>query len=180
MNELLEKAIAEAYASAPQDVIALHSLEVNHPTFTKPVRVIRWPVAGPEPERFSCLLEEDAPYNPGQIVEFIGAPFEIVLPEKSLESPGQFSIRVDNIGDLLDEYLENAALQGGTITAIYREFLKDQELDGPASVWPGISLRSPRMEGQTLVMDGAVLDWLFRAWSTLYKPGDYPGLVAGR
>jgi hypothetical protein len=180
MDPLLERAIAEAYASAPQDTIPLHSLEVNHPSFTDPVRVIRWPGDTPEPTRFSCLLEDDAPYNPGQVVEFIGGPFEIVLPEKSTESPGQFSIRVDNIGDLLDEYLENAALYGGTITAIYREYIKGQEGDGPVSVWPGITLHSPRMDGQTLVMDGAVLDWIFKAFGKLYLPGDYPGLVAGR
>lgn len=47
MDPLLEKAIAEAYASAPQDVIPLHALEVNHFTFTEPVRVIRWPVERP-------------------------------------------------------------------------------------------------------------------------------------
>ena len=75
MDPLLEKALAEADASAPQDRISLHALEVNHYTFTDPVRVIRWPVTGPEPDRFHCLLEGDAPYNPNQIVEYIGAPF---------------------------------------------------------------------------------------------------------
>ena len=180
MDPLLEQAIAEAYASAPQDVIPLHTLEVNHFTFTEPVRICRWPVDGPEPERFRCLLEDYAPFNPGQPVEFIGAPFELVLPEKSTESPGRFTIRVDNVGDILDEYLENAALSGGKITAIYREYLKGQEMDGPASVWPEITLASPRMEGQTLIMDGAILDWVFRAFGTLYLPSDYPGIIAGR
>jgi hypothetical protein len=176
----MEASIAEAYASAPQNAIVLHALEVNHPTFTEPVRVIRWPVAGPEPEMFLCLQEGDAPYHPNQTVPYIGAPFEVVPPEKSMESTGTFTLRVDNIGDLLDEYLENAALEGGAITAIYREFLKGQEMDGPASVWPGIALQSPRMEGQTLVMDGAVLDWVFRKYGNLYLPGDYPGIIAGR
>ena len=180
MDPLAEQALAEAYACAPQDVIVLHSLEVNHFTFTEPVRVIRWPVTGPEPERFICLLEDDAPYDPARAVTFIGAPFEVTLPEKSTESIGQFTIRIDNVGDLLDEYLENAAMSGGKITAIYREFLKGQEMDGPASVWAGITLHSPRMEGQTLFMDGAMLDWVFRAHGEVYKPEDYPGIVAGR
>jgi hypothetical protein len=113
-------------------------------------------------------------------VEYFGAPFEVVPPEKETENIVTFSLRVDNIGDLLDEYLENAALFGGKITAIYREFLKGQELDGPASVWPGITLQSPRMEGQTLIMDGAVLDWVFRKFGPLYLPGNYPGIIAGR
>ena len=53
MDPLLEKAIAEAHASAPQDEIPLHFLEVNHFTFTEgPVRVMRWPVTGPERGKF--------------------------------------------------------------------------------------------------------------------------------
>jgi hypothetical protein len=180
MKDILQQAIKEAYASAPQDVIALHSLEVNHFTFTEPVRVIRWSSGSPEPERFLCKLEDDATYNPGEEVEFIGAPFELLLPEKDTESPGQFTVRVDNIGDILDEYLENAAMSGGKITAVYREFIKGEEKEGPALVWPGITLSSPRMEGQTLVMSGAVLDWLMRKFGWLYLPHEYPGIVPGR
>jgi hypothetical protein len=170
----------EAYASAPQNEIVLHSMEVNHKTFTEPFRVIRWPIAGEEPVRFQCLLEEDADYNPNEIVEFIGAPFELMLPEKDTENPGQFTVRIDNIGDLLDEYLENAALSGGKISAVYREYIKGQEKDGPASVWPGITLTSPRMENQTLFMDGAILSWMSKKWGGVYTPGKYPGIMLGR
>ncbi len=180
MNELLQAAIAEAYASAPQDEIALHALEVNHYTFSAPIRVIRWPVTDEEPEKFECLLEDDAPYNPAKIVEYLGAPFEIILPEKDTNSPGQFQIRVDNVGDMLDEYMENAALGGQKITAIYREFIKGRESEGPCASWPNIVLSNPHMEGLTLVMDGAVLDWMFRAFGKLMLPGSYPALASGR
>lgn len=177
--ELLQQAIAEAYASAPQTEVILHTLEINHRSFEQPIRVVRWPVTSEQPERFQMLLEDDALYNPGQVVEFIGFPFEVTLPEKDTESPGQFTIRVDNVGDRLDEYLENAALGGGTITAVYREYIQGRELEGPGGVWPGITLISPRMEGQTIVMDGCVLDWMHRPYGRLYLPGKYPALVAG-
>ncbi len=180
MNELLQQAIAEAYASAPQDEIILHALEINHRSFTQPVRVIRWPVSGPEPERFRCLLEDDAPYNPGQVVEFIGLPFEPIIPARDTENPGQFAIRIDNVGDALDEYLENAALHGGKISAVYREYIKGQEAEGPAQVWRSITLHSPRQEGQSIIMDGATLDWMFLKFGRLYKVKDYPGLALGR
>jgi hypothetical protein len=179
-NELLKLAIEEAYASAPQDTIPLHSLEINHKTFTEPIRIVRWPAVGEELEKFNCLIEDDAEYNPGQVVEFLGVPFELVLPEKDTENPGQFRVSVDNVGDLLDEYMENAALGGGKITAVYREYIKGQELDGPASVWPHMTLSSPHLEGMTFVMNGAVLDWMFRAFGRLMLPGDYPGIVIGR
>jgi hypothetical protein len=181
MDDLLKKAIEEAYASAPQDVISLHSLEINHKTFTEPIRIIRWPVVGQEPERFKCLIEDDTLYNPGQVAEFIGAPYEILLPEKDTENPGQFKLSVEGVGGLFDEYMYNAALGGGKITAVYREYIKgDEQLDGPASVWPQMVLSSPRLEGMTFVMNGTVLDWMFRAFGRLMLPGDYPGIVIGR
>lgn len=177
----LEQAIAEAYACAPQDTIVLHTLEINHKSFTEPARVARWPVTDNEPTRFRCLLEDDAPYDPGRVVEFIGLPFEIITPEKSTENPGQFQIKIDNIGDSLDEYLEAAALEGGSITAIYREFIKgSEETDGPRTVWGGIKISSPRMEGQTITFSGAVLDWMQRPFGYLYTPERYPALVRSR
>jgi hypothetical protein len=179
-QELLKLAIEEAYASAPQDVISLHSLEINHKTFTDPIRIVRWPAVGPELEKFQCLIEPEAEYSPGQVMEFLGAPFDFHLPEKDTANPGQFKVSVDGVGNLLDEYMTNAALEGGKITAIYREYIKGQELDGPASVWPAITLTSPRLEGMTFVMSGAILDWMFRPFGRLMLPGDYPGIAIGR
>jgi hypothetical protein len=181
MDEHTKKALEEAYACAPQDIIPLHSLEITHRTFTDPIRIIRWPVVGAEPEKFKCLLEDDALYNPGQIVEFIGAPFEILLPEKDTENPGQFKLSVEGAGSLFYEYMHNAALGGGKITAVYREYIKgDEQLDGPSSVWPQMTLSSPRMEGMTFLINGAVMNWMFSAFGGVMLPGDYPGLVIGR
>ncbi len=177
-NELMRLALEEAYASAPTDEIVLHALEVNHRTFDEPIRVIRWPVLGEEPETFECLHEEDAPHSPGQIVNYMGAPFELLLPEKNSESLGSFAVRIDNIGDFADGYITNAALGGGKITATYREYIKGQEKDGPGAVWPGITLTKPRKEGggMTLIFEGAVLDWIFKAFGKLILPQDYPAL----
>lgn len=175
-----DAAIAEAYASAPQDRIVLHTLEINHRSFPEPVRAVRWPVTDNEPTVFRCLLEDTAPYTPGQVVDFIGVPFDIVLPSKSTESAGQFQIRIDNIGDALDDYLENAALGGGQITAIYREYIKGDEHNGPRTVWEGIKINSPRMEGSTVSSEGAVMDWLEKPYSYLYTPENSPALVRSR
>lgn len=181
INATLDEAIREAYASAPVDVIVLHTLEINHPAFTAPARVCRWPVTDNEPTRFRCLIEPEALYNPGQVVDFIGLPFDITLPEKSTDNPGSFTLRLDNVGDTLDEELESAALFGSKITAIYREYIKGTETtDGPRSVWSDITITNPHMEGQTIVANGAVLDWLFKPFGSLYLPSDYPALVRGK
>jgi hypothetical protein len=176
----IQAAIDEAIASAPADLIVLDTLEVHHRTFETPIRVCRWPYVGPEPELFHLRLEDTAPVNPGEVVEFIGAPFELSLPEKNAEIPGTFTIRIDGINDQLDEYMKNAALDGGTITAIYRQYLKGCEEDGPGAVWAGIELVSPRLEGMTFVIEGAVLTWMSKSFGEIYTAIDYPGLVVGR
>ena len=37
----LSEAIKEAYASVPSHVIILHTLEISHPDFERPIRVVR-------------------------------------------------------------------------------------------------------------------------------------------
>ena len=166
----LQQAIAEAYACAPQDVLILHTLEINHKTFSQPARVARWSGVGPEVEVFRCRLEDNAPYNPGEVAEFVGLPFEMVPPEKSESTPGEISLRVCGIGYELDNDLEAAALGGSAITCIYRSYIHGEELKGPAEVWPGITLTGPSSEG-------AVLNWINRKYGRKYTPEGYPGLV---
>lgn len=179
-EELLKQAIEEAYASAPQDVITLDTLEIHHKSFDTPIRICRWPVVDSTPILFQMKLEELAPVDPGKVVEFIGAPFEIVFPEKSSDTAGTLTIRVDGVEDRLDEYMENAALSGGAISAIYREYIKGQELDGPGSVWAGFELTNPRLEGMTFIIDGAVLNWVQRPFGSIYTALQYPALVVAR
>lgn len=176
MDSIWENAIAEAYASAPQDTIVLHALEINHPSFTQPVRVVNYPVSSPEPEVFHCKLENDAPINAGEVVDFIGMPFELALPEKTTSSPGSFTVKVENVGDRLDDQLWEAALHGGAITAVYREFIKGAESEGPAAAWPHITIKNPSLHGQTLVFEGAVMTWMPKAFGGLYYPSDYPAI----
>lgn len=179
-SELLQKAIAEAYASAPVDVQMLHTIELNHKSFTQPARVARRPVE-PELRRFLLRLEEDAAYNPGALVEFVGLPFDISLPEKSENTPGEISLRISGVGDYFDEDLEAAALGGGSITAIYRGYVLGREDEGPAEIWAGVHINSPYLDAASgdLTATGTVLDWVNAPFGLLYTPGRYPALVRG-
>ena len=179
-SERVRLAIEEAYASAPQDIIILETLEVNHESFDEPIRIVRWPVTADNLTKFTLRLEETAPVNAGELVEFIGAPFELVRPEKDSNNPGTFTIRIDGIDDHLDEYMKNAAIDGGIITATFREYVQGRETEGPGTVWYGIELISPRLEGLTFVIEGAILHWMFRPFGELYRAINYPALVAGR
>ena len=179
-QSLIEQALAEAYASAPQDIIVIDTLEVHHRTFDSPIRIARWPVTGPTPDIFSLLLEGDAPVNPGEFVDFIGFPFDLKPPDQSSDTIGTFEIRIDGIDDQVDEYMENAAIDGGVITAIYRTYIRGMENEGPSSIWTGLELESPRIEGMSFVINAAVLKWAVRPYGRIYTAMEYPGLVVGR
>jgi hypothetical protein len=176
----LQEAMEEAYASVAADnPIPLHAMEIDHPAFSGPLRVIRWPVAGPEPERFLCLHEEKASLDPGARVEYVGFPFEITLPESSANTEGTFRFKVA-IYNEFDQYLMAAAMSPGVITATYRQFVKGRELEGPEAVWPGITISNPRREGTDIIADGMILGWMKKPYGGLYLSIDYPGLVSGR
>lgn len=180
-QELLLKAVQESYASALQDTILLYALEFNHKAFSQPARVIRWSAAQPEPERFRCRLEEDAPYNPGQIVTFIGLPFEVKFPDKTENALGEFQFKVQGVGYEIEADLEAAAMSGGKISAIVRVYVKGEELNGPAQVWPGINITNPAIDATTgdVTATGSLFDWLTRTYGYNYTPGKYPALVGG-
>lgn len=177
-QQLLQKALMESFASAMQDIILLYTLEFNHPTFMEPARVCRWSAASPEPERFQCKLESNAPHNAGEVVEFIGLPFEIVFPDKSDANAGEFQFKVQGVGFELDADLEAAALNGGKITAILRIYIKGQELEGPAEVWRNIQIKNPSIDATTgdVTATGSFFDWIDRTFGYNYTPGKYPAL----
>lgn len=177
-QELLVHAIAESFASATQEIIPLYTLEFNHKAFSEPARVCMWSAASPEPERFYCKLEDNAPYNPGEIVEFIGLPFEMQFPDKTQNNPGEFQFKVSGVGFELDADLEAAALSGGKITAILRIFVKGHEKDGPAEVWRNIDIKNPSIDAATgdVTATGSFFDWIDRTFGYNYTPGKYPAL----
>lgn len=177
-QELLTRAVLESYASAVQETILLYALEIDHKAFTQPARVVRWTAAQPEPEVFRCKLEDTAPRNAGEVVDFIGCPFEVKFPDKSDSTSGEFQFKVAGVAFELDSQLEEAALSGGKISAILRVYVKGEELEGPAEVWPGIHLESPSIDPTTgdISVTGSLFGWGNRTFGRNYTPGRYPAL----
>lgn len=177
-QELLQEALYESFASATQDIILLYTLEFNHKAFSQPARVCRWSAASREPEKFHCKLEDDAPNNPGEIVEFIGLPFDVQFPDKTQNNAGEFQFKISGVGFELDADLEAAALSGGKITAILRIFIKGKENEGPAEVWKNIDIKNPSIDATTgdVTATGSFFDWIDRTFGYNYTPGKYPAL----
>lgn len=116
-NFTLSDALQEAYASAPSDIITLHTLEIRHPSFDQPIRVVR------DKNNLTATLELDAPENPGEAVEFIAFAFDLILPEVQQAMSPEIEIIMDNVSGELVGYMDQAAQSSELIEVTYRPYL---------------------------------------------------------
>lgn len=127
----MSEAIAEAYASAPDDVVILHTLEMIHPDFVDSsgsptsARVVR------QLRPITAQLEASAPMNPNTYVEFQGVYFDITLPsEEDSGTTGELQLVIDNAMGVLTPYLDAASDSLTPIKVIYRPYLSN-DLEAP-------------------------------------------------
>jgi hypothetical protein len=126
------EAIAEAYASAPEDTIILHTLEFRHPTFIDPdtlneigLRVVN------DHEFLLATLESTAPLNPSQEVRFEPVRFEFTRPpESDAAATPEVEITVSNVSRILIPSLDTAKDSRIPIEVTYRPYLST-DLTGP-------------------------------------------------
>lgn len=125
-DSTLSQAIKEAYASCPVSSIIYHTLEIYHPSFTVPIRVVRDTV------NLTASLEASAPRDAGQAVDFIGYQFDITPPEISTSGVPQCTVEIDNVSREILAQIEAAVASGSLdlITMTYRAYLSD-DLSGP-------------------------------------------------
>jgi hypothetical protein len=121
----LSAAIQEAYASAPVDDVIYHTLELWHPAFTVPIRVVRDFVA------LDARIEAGAARDAGDLVTFAAYAFDLVLPEQIATGVPQCVIEIDNVDQVILAQIEVATSAGDTITAIYRSYLASGLDTGP-------------------------------------------------
>jgi len=123
-DDTLSLAIKEAYASAPSNLVIHHTLEIWHPNFTTPIRVVRDHVD------LTAKLESSAPRNAGQYVTFVGYAFDVVPPEVTHTAVPQCVIEIDNVSRDILAKIDLALGNVDPITVIYRAFLST-DLSGP-------------------------------------------------
>lgn len=116
-DSTLSQALKEAYAAAPDNVVAYHTLEIYHPSFTQAIRVVRDFVD------LQATLESAAPRNASQSVTFVGFAFDIVPPEVSTTGVPSCQITIDNVSRDIVANLELAISSNQPISIIYRLFL---------------------------------------------------------
>lgn len=173
-DSTLSEAIKEAYASAPDNVVILDTLELLHPSFTTPIRVVR------DHADLTATLESTAPQNAGQAVTFVGYSFNLTLPPMSDQTAlPQIVVTIDNVDREIVANIEAAMATTDVITAIYRPYLST-DLSAPQMIPP------MEFEAQSFMADVFQVQATFsygdpanRAFPNDYFTVDrFPGLAA--
>ena len=115
-DSTLSTALKEAYASAPAGVI-LHTLELRHPSFSAPIRVVR------DNASLSAKLEATAPVDASTYVTFVAMAFDFTKPEISPTGIPQISIEIDNVDRAIVANIEAAMTTAQMVQCTYREYL---------------------------------------------------------
>lgn len=123
MSDNMTTAIKEAYASVPSDEIIFDTLEFRHDSFkdeyNQPfaLRFIR------DFADRALTLEDSAPLNASEEVNFIACAFDVVKPPEEDAPRPELTITLDNIGRPLTEHIDNAVVSENQIEVTYRPYL---------------------------------------------------------
>jgi hypothetical protein len=200
----LSAAIREAYASAPADVVVLHTLEIWHPAFVedgvaRPIRVVRnfedtatWLALGGAEVRavldgldaearrkvgLVARLEATAPRDAGLLVPFVALGFDLELPPVDTIPVPEIVVTLDNVGREIAKHLDAAAVSQERIEVMYRPYLST-DIEGP-QMDPPMTMTLSEVEVDVFRVTGRarVLDIGNKAFpSEIYTIRKYPGL----
>lgn len=169
----LSQAIKEAYASAPSNVLIYHTLELRHPAFTAPIRVVR------DYEDLTATLEATAPEDASTAVLFVRFSFDFTKPEVSANGVPQMAIEIDNVDRSIVANIEAALATTDLVQATYREFIST-DLTAPQNDPPiHMTLMSISADVFRVKAVAGFPDLVNRRFpSTAYDAETFPGLVA--
>ena len=174
----LSEALREAYASAPCNVIILHTLEIRHPDFrdeagnSTAIRVVR------DQQDLFARLEASAPINAGQQVRFVAMGFELDLPPVDTAPVPEIVVTLDNVSREIVRHLDAAAESQAVIEITYRPYLSN-DLEGP-QMDPPITLVLTEVEAdvQRVTARARMMDIGNKAFpSRSYTAREFPGLT---
>lgn len=177
MPDVWTEAWAEAEASTTPEVDIFCTLELRHPSFVEggspfAVRAVQGTL-----EDQVLGIEDSSELNPGQMVTFKAIPFEAERPDFEEGRTPECKVKIDNIGEEIMPYLENATKFRADMEAIYREYRSD-EMDSPCYgpvkfVIKSVKVIGARVEGIAQMRDLANLKFP----NKVYTLKEYPGLL---
>lgn len=173
MSGRLTAAMEEAYASAPSNVVFLHTIELAIPGEATPVRL----VVGDEGDENGLVY---LTLETGATVAFTATAFQIVPPGFDNDGPTEGKIGVDGVSGELVPLLEDAAVTAGTIGVTYRNYRSDARFE-PGEIITGLKMKAvtvtaTRVEG-TIGFDDVGSQAFPRV---TYDIENYPALFTAR
>ncbi len=168
----LSEALKEAYTAVPDNTVIYHTLELRHPAFTTPIRVVR------DYQDFDARLEANAPDNPGEIVTFVRFAFEFSKPAVTSTGVPTLQIQIDNVSRLIAASIENALTSTELVTAIYREYIST-DTSGPQNDPPlQMQITDVQVDVFKITATAGFTDLQNKKFPTLaYDTELFPGLV---
>lgn len=174
-NNVWSEALKEAYATAPTDVVIVNTLELRHPAFTEPIRVVADYVA------IEALLESTAPLNPDEIVTFQPYQFDFQLPEVIDSGIPELIINIENISREIIRNIELAVPQTDKVEVTYRAYLNtDLVSHGPHNDPPlHLTITNIQAKSTTIESRASIVDFVNKKFpSEEYNDVRFPGLIA--
>ena len=113
MNASLQEAIQEAYASAPTNLVTLHTLEIRQDGVQDTIFLAR------SRQGFTAKDEN------GVSCYFQPSGFQFSLPPSNEDGFQSLNIAIDNIGRKVSDFLKNAISEEVAVKVLYRPYLSD-------------------------------------------------------
>jgi len=171
-DSALTEALQEAYASAPKGVIIHPTLELRHPNFSSPIRVVR------DYQDLTATLEADAPVDPSTQVTFVAFAFEFTKPEVTPDGRPQITVQIDNVDRQILTNVELAVGATDVVEVTYREYLSTDltapQNDPPIHMSVTSVIATPRRVSMTAGF-GNLANKQFPG--EIYDAERFPGLV---
>lgn len=173
-DSTLSEAIKEAYASAPTDVVILNTIELRHPAFDQPIRVVADYVP------VTAMLEPTAPSNAGEMVTFQAFAFDLTLPEILDRGVPELELVIDNVSREIIRNIELAILQVDKLELTYRAFLSNDLTYGPHNDPPmHLTITSIEADATKVTARASIADFVNKKFpNNDYDERQFPGLLA--
>lgn len=162
-EERRELALAEVRAARPVGQQSVLTIELSHPSLDEPAYIIQ------------DNADLDARLETGEAVTFRAVSFQLTPPAQSGSRWPEIDLRVDGASGILEPQLDAALAQDEPIMVTFREFVRDDALDGPARVISGLELEKTTA-GDLEISGTAGFYGLDRRFGKIYDPAEYPGV----
>lgn len=174
-NATLSDALKEAYARAPTDTVIINTLELRHPAFSEPLRVVADFVA------INALLEDTAPIDADEVVTFQPYQFEFQLPEVIDNGIPELVITIENVSREIIRNIELAVPETDKLEVTYRAYLNsDLTTHGPHNNPPlHLTITSIQATSSTIEARASIVDFVNKKFPNQeYTDVRFPGLIA--